>query len=439
MKGMNRIAERVRENGVVGAGGAGFPTHVKLDAQVEFYIVNGAECEPLLHKDKELMRTYPERIVHGLRRAMDATGARKGIVGVKAKNADAVRALQHEIGDADDIELLLLGNFYPAGDEFVLVYEAIGRLIPSGGIPLQVGAAVNNVETLLNVGADAPVVDTFVTVCGTVRTPMTVKVPLGTSGEDLVRLAGGSLEEEYVALYGGVMMGNLTDPSTPVTKTTGGIVVLPKEHPVAIRKGLSEAAITLRGKSACDQCTDCTELCPRYLLGYAIEPHKTMRSLGFGGEQRDHWSRYALLCCECSLCNLYACPENLEPKEVCARSKAMLTAQGIRWDPAGEELKPHPMRPFRRVPIERLMTRLGLDPYDRPAPLSEERYDPPYVRIPLKQHTGAPARPVVKVGDHVEPGDLIGEIPEGQLGARIHASISGRVTEIEEYVRIERG
>jgi len=438
MERMNPIAEQVRANGVIGAGGAGFPTHVKLDAQVEFYLVNGAECEPLLHKDKELMKAYPEQIVEGLRRAMEATGARKGVVGVKAKNEDTVNAIRRAIGDAGDVELFLLGNFYPAGDEFVLVYDATGRLIPSGGIPPQVGVAVNNVETILNVQAETPVVDTFLTVCGAVRTPITVKVPVGTSGEDLVRLAGGPTAEEYVTLYGGVMMGSLTDPFTPVTKTTGGIVVLPGDHPLAIRKGLSEAAITLRGKSTCDQCADCTELCPRYLLGYAIEPHKAMRSLGFGGEAREYWSRYTLLCCECSLCNLYACPEDLEPKEVCARSKAMLMGGGIRWDATGEELKPHPMQAFRRVPITRLITRLGLAPYDGPAPLSEEDYTPPYVRIPLKQHVGASARPVVDVGAHVARGDLIGEIPEDQLGARVHASISGKVTEVGNHVRIER-
>ena len=423
---------------MVGAGGAGFPTHVKLDAQVEFYIVNGAECEPLLDKDKELMQAYPEQIVEGLRRAMEATGARKGVIGVKGKNKDATDALQLAIGGADDVEMLPLGNFYPAGDEFVLVYDATGRLIPSGGIPPQVGVAVNNVETLLNVQAEMPVVDTFLTVCGAVRTPITVKVPVGTPGEDLVRLAGGPEADEYVTLYGGIMMGRLTDPSAPVTKTTGGIVVLPRDHPLAIRKGLSEAAITLRGKSACDQCTDCTELCPRYLLGYAIEPHKAMRSLGFGGEQKELWSRHALLCCECSLCNLYACPEDLDPKEVCARSKATLMGQGVRWDTTGEELKLHPMQPFRRVPIDRLTTRLGMAPYDKPAPLSEEAYTPPYVTIPLKQHVGASARPAVKVGVHVVRDDLIGEIPEGRLGARVHASISGTVTEVGDYVRIER-
>src|SRR5207253_7124507 len=132
------LSETLRENGVVGAGGAGFPTYVKAQSQVEFLIANGAECEPLIHKDAELMRHFPDGILAGMLSMMDAVGAKSGKFGLKTKNADSLKALQNSL-KTDRIEFVLLGDFYPSGDEYELVYTATGRLIPPAGIPLQVG------------------------------------------------------------------------------------------------------------------------------------------------------------------------------------------------------------------------------------------------------------------------------------------------------------
>src|SRR5665647_117852 len=136
------LSEKLREYGVVGAGGAGFPTYVKAQSQVEFMIANGAECEPLLHKDAELMKHFPGEILAGMSLMMDATGARQGKFGVKTKNAESLEALKRSLKD-DRIEFTMLGDFYPSGDEYELVYTATGRLIPAAGIPLQVGCVVN--------------------------------------------------------------------------------------------------------------------------------------------------------------------------------------------------------------------------------------------------------------------------------------------------------
>ena len=127
-----QISERIKAAGVVGAGGAGFPAHVKAGASVEFVIANGAECEPLVHKDFELMLHYPQRVVEGVKLLMQATGAREGIIGVKEKNKSAIEALTGAIDD-HRIRLHTLGDFYPSGDEYILVYEATGRLIPTPG------------------------------------------------------------------------------------------------------------------------------------------------------------------------------------------------------------------------------------------------------------------------------------------------------------------
>ena len=144
------LSEKLREYGVVGAGGAGFPTYVKAQSQVEFMIANGAECEPLIHKDAELMKHFPAEILAGMTSMMDSTGARVGKFGVKTKNAESIEALKHSLKDGR-IEFTMLGDFYPSGDEYELVYTATGRLIPAAGIPLQVGCVVANVETLYNV------------------------------------------------------------------------------------------------------------------------------------------------------------------------------------------------------------------------------------------------------------------------------------------------
>jgi len=190
------LSGKLRECGVVGAGGAGFPTYVKAQSQVEFMIANGAECEPLIHKDAELMKHFPAEILAGMTAMMEATGAKTGKFGVKTKNAESIEALKRSLKN-DRIEFTLLGDFYPSGDEYELVYTATGRLIPPAGIPLQTGCVVNNVETLYNVhqaSRGKPVVRKFVSVAGAVREPKSFWVPVGTTFRDLIARAGGATE-----------------------------------------------------------------------------------------------------------------------------------------------------------------------------------------------------------------------------------------------------
>ena len=436
------LAEKVRNAGVVGAGGAGFPAHVKVSAQVEYAIANGAECEPLMHKDAELMALHPTKVVAGLEAVAEATGASKGILGVKEKHTEAVRALRPLLKKGRT-ELCALDDSYPTGDEFILVYEVTKRLIPPGGLPLAVGAVVQNVETLYNIAEsieDIPVTRKFLTVAGAVRRPLSCQVPVGMGFRELIELAGGPLVDDYALAVGGAMMGYLTrDADQPVTKTTGGVIVLPGDHPLVVRKERPEPAMHWIGKSACDQCSYCTELCPRYLLGYDVQPHKVMRSLVFSMAGEGFWNQWGQLCCECSLCTLYACPEDLYPREACQRAKRELKARDISraGEMSSKEVTPHPLRESRRVPLRQLTQRLGLIEYDRPAPFVDIVVEPGQVRLPLRQHAGAAAVPVVKIGDRVEAGQMVGEIPEGALGARVHASISGIIRGLGPDIVIE--
>ena len=433
------LSEQLRECGVVGAGGAGFPTYVKAQAQVEYVIANGAECEPLIHKDAELMKHYPAEILSGMEAMMSATGAKSGKFGVKTKNADSIDALRRNLSDPR-IEFVMLGDFYPSGDEYELVYSATGRLIPPAGIPLNVGCVVNNVETLLNVhlaGQGRPVTEKFLSICGAVKQPKSVWAPIGTSFRDLIALAGGAAVGEFGVFVSGIMMGTLTfDLDDVVTKTTGGLIVLPRDHYLMTRRTRSRQEMNHIGKSACDQCSYCTEFCPRYLLGYEVQPHKVMRSLGFTATGADTWNQWAELCCACGLCTLYACPEDLYPKEACDGGKESRRAAGLKFVQQ-RPVMVHPMKEYRRVPLMQLRRRLQVEEYEREASFEKLEWRPAAVRVKMRQHAGQAAVPAVRQGSRIKKGQLVGSVEDSKLGANVHASMDGTVrAATADYVEI---
>jgi Na+-translocating ferredoxin:NAD+ oxidoreductase RnfC subunit len=433
-KGGTALLDEIRNNGVVGAGGAGFPSDVKYRKQVGTVIVNAAECEPLLHKDKETLLHLTDDFFAGLKIAVECVGAREAVIGIKAKYRDVIRALEARMPKGVRVEPL--GDFYPAGDEFVLVYDVTGRVVPPGGLPLDVDAVVNNVETLINIGRRRPVTRKYLTVAGAVRNPATVCVPVGAPLRVAIEAAGGATVEPYGLLTGGVMMGKLAKgPDDPVTKIIGGLYVLPDDHPLLMWYRRDWKAIRWLGKSACDQCSFCTERCPRYLLGHPIEPHKAMRALMFAPE-KEMMIVGTSYCCECNLCSLIACPENLDPKNVCVFDKQLVREAGLKWN--GKPRGAHPLMSSRRTPVASLIRKLNLSRFRNVGPLIKEMPRVARVVLPLKQHIGAPSKPTVRVGERVREGDLVADIPEESLGAKIHASIDGVVTEIGDAITIER-
>jgi Na+-translocating ferredoxin:NAD+ oxidoreductase RnfC subunit len=437
---MSKITrEHIAQAGVVGAGGAGFPTHVKLAAKADTVLINAAECEPLLHKDKEVLRAYADRVLEGLSIAMGLVGAKRGIVGIKGKYEDVIALVQSKL--PANGQVVPLRDAYPAGDELILVYDCLGRVVPPGGIPLAVGAVVMNVETAMNVAsADRqPVTEKFLTVAGAVANPVTLRVPIGVTLAECVASAGGPTVPDANYVVGGVMMGWLEENHQAlVEKTTGGIIVLPDDHVVIRRRRQDWPQVARIGRSACDQCSYCTELCPRWLLGHPIEPHRAMRSLGFNlvGEANVIGTSF---CCECNLCSLYSCPEDLDPKNVCTQNKRRLAAEKRRW----ENPPFHPRRPElhmenRKAPMHRLFHKLGLTRFRNVGPLDDRLLTAGKVGIKLKQHLGAPCEPLVKAGDRVAKGQAVGcpPVADGKpaLGAPVHASIDGTVTKIADGV-----
>ncbi len=423
------LVTQVRNAGVVGAGGGGFPAHIKLVAKADTVIANGAECEPLLHKDAAILLHRAAEVVRGILLCAEAVGAAEAVIAIKAKKTHAVAAVEAACAGTR-ARVHLLDDYYPAGDEYDLVHTVTGRLIPPAGLPMHVGVVVQNVETLANIAAAAagqPVIRKTLTIAGAVREPATFEVPLGISLRECIAAAGGATVADPVLNIGGMMMGEITvDLDRPVTKTTAGVIVLARDHHVMERKLKPPQQQAAIGKSACDQCRYCTEFCPRFLLGYAVEPHQVMRSLGFSASGSERFSEWAGLCCSCGLCTLYACPEQLYPKEACDDSKAVLRAKGWKWTGA-TSVAAHPMHDGRRVPVKSLMKRLGIEGYDHPAPLRTGVLTTSRAVLPLKQHAGPPALAKVAVGQVVAAGQVLAEPAADALGAILHAPFAATV------------
>ncbi|QHI71554.1 4Fe-4S dicluster domain-containing protein [Aminipila terrae] len=444
------LLDMVKEAGIIGAGGAGFPTHAKLASKAEYILLNGAECEPLLRVDQQLMAMFPDEIIKGFEAAGRQVSAKKAIIGVKGKHKEVITILEDRIKALkleEYVEVGVLPDIYPAGDEQVLVYELTGRVVPEAGIPIQVGCVVVNSETALNIyyaSMGKAVTEKYVTIAGDVPNRMTVKVPVGTPIMDVLKLSGIENFDDYAVIDGGPMMGPvMTEIGGYITKKNKGFVILKKTHPLIRRKSASKEQAKRINRASCEQCRMCTDMCPRYLLGHATQPHKMMRSLMYAANSNApndlEAQKVGQLCCQCNLCELFACPIGLYPKFANNFFREKLAEQGLRYKPNKEVFEARNAREHRLVPSKRLIARIGLHDFDKPAPMTDTSITPETVHIATRQHVGAPAVPVVAVGEHVQAGQLIGKIPEESLGATIHASISGTVTECgNDYIAIRR-
>ncbi|MBC7332756.1 MAG: SLBB domain-containing protein, partial [Synergistetes bacterium] len=291
------------EAGVVGAGGAGFPTYYKLKAEgIDTYVINGAECEPLLFGDQYLMRKEAPSLVKTAEKIKEILGAKQVIFALKEKYKQEIKALESE-----GAQIFPLRDYYPAGDEVILIREVLGRTVPEGGLPLMVGVVVNNVETLYNIGRameGLPVTHKFVTINGAVKEPGLWLVPVGVSVEDLINACGGVTVDNPWYIEGGPMTGVYhSKPDFHVTKTTNAIIVVPTDSKLVQYETMSLERILKNARFACIQCNQCTLVCSRKLIGYNLEPHKIMRLMAYPNQLRANVDvlKSALLCSECNL------------------------------------------------------------------------------------------------------------------------------------------
>lgn len=428
------IVDILKKNGIAGAGGAGFPSYAKLSEKADTIILNCAECEPLFKQHRQLLETYAFEILSTLEILRAAMNAVEFIVAVKGSYKDTVDALNSYIQDFKSGRIHLLGEFYPTGDEVITIYETTNKVVPPGGLPIDVGAVVFNVETVFNmynaITYDEPVMYKYLTVAGEVKKPQALKVPLGMEFSEIIKLCGGETHPDTVYINGGPMTGKLASKKDVVTKTTNGILVMPKDHYI-VQKRVQRTSVSIkRAMSSCCQCRTCTDLCSRNLIGHPIKPHAFMASVAAKSSLNIKAVLDSAYCSGCGLCEMYSCPQGLNPKTLIQECKIALKEQGVKFEKL-ENKEVNDFRKHRKVSERRLTARLGLEKYDVPAPLSEEIPKVKRLRIPMQQSIGAPAVPVVKKGQHVKRGECIGKEGNG-LSIPVFSPLDGTVINVSE-------
>ena len=295
------ILNRIKEGGVVGMGGAGFPTHVKLapkdPSKIEYILVNGAECEPYITSDYRRMIEEPEKVVKGLQVILTLFDSAKGYICIEDNKPDCIAKMKELVKDIDRIEVKEMMTKYPQGGERTLIYAATGREINSTMLPADVGCVVDNVETVISVYKAVilgrPVNSRVVTVTGDgIKEPKNLLVLAGTDMSELVDTAGGLKAKIAKAISGGPMMGfELYDLHVPCTKTTSAFLFL--EH-----DAVSEAQEI---QTACINCGRCVSVCPGHVLPARLA------KLAERGDMAGFEALDGMECCECGCCS-YICP-----------------------------------------------------------------------------------------------------------------------------------
>ena len=325
---INELKAIAREFGIVGAGGAGFPAYAKMTDQADTVILNCVECEPLLKLHRQLLAAHREEILQMLEEVRTVLGAKEAVIGIKSEYTTTIRAVEEILGEYPNIRICSLKASYPMGDEVVLIYEATGRVIKPGGLPIDEQVVVYNVETMYNlyraVHDKKPVTEKLVSIVGEVEQPLTIRVPLGATVKQAVALAGKLTTANPVYLMGGPMMGKLGGENTLITKTTNAIIVLPQEHYLARRMEKNLEIERRRASSACCQCRACTDLCSRHMLGHPIEPHLVMRAVGQQDLSDLKIYMNTAYCSGCGICENYACPQGLSPRSIIQQFKSCL-------------------------------------------------------------------------------------------------------------------
>jgi len=316
----DEIINIIKEAGITGQGGASFPTHVKLspppDKKIDTVILNGAECEPYLTADHRLMLEYPEKIIYGLKALMKAVGVNKGYIGIENNKPDAINSMLKAAEKEPNIEIVSLVAKYPQGDEKRLINAVTGRVVPSGGLPMDVGVIVNNVGTACAVAnaiqTGMPLVERVITVTGSaIKNPKNLLVKIGTPFKDIIAQCGGYKETPGKIIMGGPMMGlaQYTD-EVPVIKGTSGILVL------------NEKEAKIPESNPCIRCGKCVDVCPVNLQPLFIS------QLSLKGKYEDTQKYHVTDCIECGSCS-YICPSKrpllesirVAKKEIIAKRK----------------------------------------------------------------------------------------------------------------------
>lgn len=425
----------LQKNSVVGAGGAGFPSFAKLADGATVLVINAVECEPLMYTDLTLLAEKLDDVVAGMRAVMEFANIPTGLLCVKD-----YRALKLGLADgqklAEGVFVKHVPNVYPMGDEINLIYTATGRLVQPGQLPITQGVIVYNSETVYNIARaardDAPVTEKWLTIGGNVPEVLCVRVPVGMRVSELFAKMKVVVPDNHVVIDGGPSMGALINPASAViSKTTKALLILPNTIPAATGK-LRTVEENLRiAASVCCQCTRCTDMCPRHLLGFPIEPHKMVRATLSTAQASPELVQTASLCCSCDICGTFACCQGISPMQVIKEFKGILAKNKMRYTPGpNDHAVVNPDREYRMLNAAKWKDMLGVTKYDRYPTYMETPVTAAKVEIKMSQHIGAPSVPAVAVGDTVTVGQLIAN-PGTGLSVPQYASIAGKVTFVD--------
>jgi electron transport complex protein RnfC len=313
----DEIRNKVKEAGIVGLGGAGFPTHVKLtpkdEGKIDYVIVNGAECEPYLTSDYRLMLEYPHLVIGGLKIILSLFDKAKGVIAIEDNKPDVIAKFKDLVANETNIEVKALKTKYPQGGERQLVYAVTKRRLNSKKLPADLGCIVNNVGTVASiymaVAKSTPLTHRIVTVSGdAVANPQNFYVPIGTNFEEIVEAAGGFKTQPKKLIFGGPMMGtSMFTFKLPVTKTTSSILGFIKD----------EAAVE---ESACIRCGRCNEHCPLNLMPIGLQ------MAGIHNEYEKFLKMDGMECCGCGCCS-YVCPANRSLTQTILQTKQVVLSK----------------------------------------------------------------------------------------------------------------
>lgn len=295
----DEIIKNIRDFGIVGMGGAGFPTHVKLsppkDKKIDILIVNGAECEPYITADHRRMLEMPDNVINGIKIVMRALGVDNAYIGVENNKKDAIKSLKNSISDDNSIKVIPLKTKYPQGGEKQLIYALTKRKVPTGGLPSDKGVVVINIDTVSQISKSfktgIPLIDRVVTVSGDcIKEPSNFMVRCGMSFEDVINAAGGFTNEPKKVIMGGPMMGIAQfTTEVPVVKTTSAILAI------------SDTGDNYKENVQCLKCGKCVEACPMKLMPLYLNKYARLGDL-------ETAEKYNIMnCMECGLCS-YLCP-----------------------------------------------------------------------------------------------------------------------------------
>ncbi len=431
----DRLSDMIRMYGIEEAGpGEKTALHERLKKKrVDTIIVNGTGCEPLVATDQYLLKTERRSIVCGIEFLMESLGAEKAIFALNEKYRTIYEDFSRQFHNRDDVKAIPVGDFYPSGDEPVLVYEVTGRVIPQGSSALDVRCVVMNVETVFDVGnalsEKKPVTGVFLNCAGEVKYPSIVHACNGVAIGEIVSLCGGATAKDCVAVIGGPIRGHVeTDFDTPVRKDTKSVIVLQREHEVVQRLTMPLEVMLRRSKAHFYLWAFCTDFCPLHLLGYDVDPTDLMRRISYDLHDTPvSVLDTVFLCSSCGVCDLQPGAPQISPSAINGMVRSRLLEEGYHPAFTKKNGSVHEVREARKVPRPKVLERLHLSKYDRISSLRCLQTDPSRVEIMLDQGSGVRSKPVVEVDERVAKESLIAEAPSHGNGAHIHASIEGRV------------